>query len=336
LLREKQQYRNEKQTSSQSVVGTGWHIVDAPQWQTREDRMLRGSAFSLLLCLLVPSAAISGPPIKEVEVNGVRLSYVEQGSGEPIVFVPGGVSDLRSWEPIREDIAKQYRFIAYTQRYYGTSPWSDDGKQFSVATHANDLAKLILRLNTGPVHLVGYSYGGAVAAATATENPSLIRSLTLYEPALIAVLPAESEGGRAAREDRAKFDGPAIAAAKAGDSVQAARLFVEGVFQLAPGGFDRLPQTTQIRILDNARVMPLMLTALQQSVMTCDMLRAFTQPTLLMRGERTQPYYVLINEGVSKCLPRSEQVILPNVNHNGPSRDPRAFTAALVKFLSSR
>ncbi len=57
----------------------------------------------------------------------------------------------------------------------------------------------------GPVHLVGYSYGGAVAATAAIENPSLVRSLILYEPALVSLLPAESEDGKAAREDRARF-----------------------------------------------------------------------------------------------------------------------------------
>ena len=48
----------------------------------------------LLLCLLIPSTAMSAPAVKEVEVNGVRVSYVEQGAGEPIVFVHGAFSDL--------------------------------------------------------------------------------------------------------------------------------------------------------------------------------------------------------------------------------------------------
>jgi hypothetical protein len=99
----------------------------------------------LLLCLLNPSTAMSAPAVKEVEVNGVRLSYVEQGAGEPIVFVHGAFSDLRVWEPIREEVAKRYRFIAYTQRYFGTDPWPDDGKNFNVATHVDDLAKSSLR-----------------------------------------------------------------------------------------------------------------------------------------------------------------------------------------------
>ena len=38
---------------------------------------------------------------KEVQVSGARLQYIEQGSGEPIVFVHGAPLDLRSWEPVR-------------------------------------------------------------------------------------------------------------------------------------------------------------------------------------------------------------------------------------------
>ena len=290
----------------------------------------------LLLCLVAPSNGTFAQSAKEVEVNGVRLHYVEQGSGEPIVFVHGGLGDQRSWEPVREEIAKKYRFVAVTLRYYGAGPWKDDGRDFSVATHADDLAKVISSLNAGPVHLVGYSYGGAVATTAALKNPSLVRSLTVYEPALIPVLPAESEGGKAAREDRTKSVGSAITAAKAGDSIQAARLFIEGVFQLPPGGFDRLPQATQTRVLENARVMPLMLAAIQRHTMTCDMLRNFTHPTLVMRGEKTQAYYVLINNAVGKCLPGAQEVVLQNVNHNGPVRDPAAFTAAVLEFLSQR
>jgi pimeloyl-ACP methyl ester carboxylesterase len=53
--------------------------------------------------------------VMEAEVNGVRLPHVEQGSGEPMVFVHGLITDLRAWLPIKDEIAKTYRFIAYTQ-----------------------------------------------------------------------------------------------------------------------------------------------------------------------------------------------------------------------------
>jgi pimeloyl-ACP methyl ester carboxylesterase len=299
--------------------------------------MIRLAALApLLLCLLVPTTAMSSPSAKEVEVNGVRLQYVEQGSGEPIVFVHGVLSDLRIWEPVREEIAKKYRFIAYTQRYFGTGPWPDEGKNLSIATLADDLAKFITSLNAGPVHLVGWSYGGQVATTVAVKNPAVVRSLILYEPSVLSVLPAESTEGIAAREDGTKIFGPAIAAAKDGDAIQSAKLLREAVFQLPPGGFDREPQAEQTRVLDNARTGPLVFAAPPPPVITCDMLKNFTQPTLVMRGEKTQIYFALISEAITKCVPGAQQVVLQNVNHDGPRRDPAAFTAAIFKFLSKR
>jgi hypothetical protein len=41
---------------------------------------------------------------------------------------------------------------------------------------------------------------------------------------------------------------------KAGDPVRTMRLFIEGVFQLEPGGFDRLPEATQTMLLEPADV----------------------------------------------------------------------------------
>ena len=208
---------------------------------------------SLLLSLAIPGNATSAPLAKEAEVNGVRIQYLEDGSGEPVVFVHGVVSDHRAWEPVRDEIARKYRFIALTQRYFGTGPWKDDGREYSVATFTDDLAKFVTSLNAGPVHLVGWSFGGHVAATMAVKNPSLVRSLVLYEASMISVLPADSAEGKAAREDRARIYAPAAAASKAGDPVKATRLLVEAVFQLPPGGSDREPQAFQTMWDDNAR-----------------------------------------------------------------------------------
>ena len=282
--------------------------------------------------LSLPQSALA----KELEVNGVKLSYVEQGSGEPVVLVHGAFSDLRIWEPLRHRFAERYRVISYTQRYFGTAAWPDDGRNFSASTHADDLAKLIRGLNLGPVHLVTRSYGGLVATKMALENQSLVRSLTLHEPALLSVLPAESEEGKAARIDRAKHATAAMAANKAGDAIKTVRLFFEGVYQLGPGGFDQLPQATQSMVLDNARTSPLLFGSLSQQPITCDALKTFNQPTLLTSGGRTHAYYRLIVEGVAKCVPGAKQIVFPNLVHDAPSRDPAAFTTAVFEFLASK
>jgi pimeloyl-ACP methyl ester carboxylesterase len=289
---------------------------------------------SLLLSLVFASSATSAQVLKEIEVDGVRLPYVEQGSGESMVFVHGAFSDLRVWEPVKEEVAKRYRFIAYTQRYHGVGAWKDDGKEYTTATHADDLAKLIMSLNAGPVHLVGRSGGGRIALTAALKNPALVRTLTLHEPAAPSVLPAGSSEEKAASEDRAKFSSAAIEANRAGDPVRTMRLFIEGVWNLEPGGFDRLPEATRTMFLDNARTAPLMFGAPPSPAVTCDALKTFSRPTLVTHGEKTRAYFKLINEIVGKCLPGAQQVRFPNLVHNAPSANPAAFTTALFEFLA--
>ena len=54
---------------------------------------------------------------KTVTVNGTTLAYREQGEGEPVVFVHGGISDLRTWEQQLPTVGRSYRAITYSRRY---------------------------------------------------------------------------------------------------------------------------------------------------------------------------------------------------------------------------
>lgn len=285
---------------------------------------------ALLLCLI----GIAGAAADEVEVNGARLEYVEQGSGEPVVLVHGAVSDLRVWEPVRNALAKDHRVITYTQRYFGTGPWPDEGKGFSMATHADDLAAFISSLDTGPVHLVGWSYGAAVATIAAVNNPQLVQSLVLYEPSLGTVLSPESAEAKRAAAERAQMFGPALAANKAGDAKGAAFRLIEGVFLLAEGEAARQPERWQEMWRDNARTIPVMFSALPPPAVSCDTLAGFTKPALLVLGEGTKSFFPVIAERISQCIPGAEQVVLAGVNHDAPVRDPAGFSNAVREFVS--
>ena len=54
-------------------------------------------------------------------MNGVELTYLEQGRGAPVVFVHGATLDYRAWEGQREAVAQRYRYIALRLRYFGTN-----------------------------------------------------------------------------------------------------------------------------------------------------------------------------------------------------------------------
>jgi pimeloyl-ACP methyl ester carboxylesterase len=270
--------------------------------------------------------------MKEVEINGVTMAYVEQGTGEPIVFVHGAVSDLRAWEPIRPQVADRHRFIAPTLRYFGKGAWPDKGERFSESAHAEDIIAFIDGLGVGPVDLVGWSYGANVAATAAVESPGSVRTLILFEPALDQFI-ADGEAGAAAREAADRMFGPVTPAIEAGDEEQAVRLLVEGVFQMQVGGFDRQSPELQAMQLSNARTMPLLWNA-PPSTVTCVALNAFERPTLIVYGAESNRYWSHVAEGMDACLPNAEVATLPAVNHDGPVRDPAGFAAMIEDFVT--
>src|SRR5918994_7501615 len=82
-------------------------------------------------------------------VNGQTLTFIDQGTGPPILFLHGAVADHRMWELQREALATKYRVIALTMRYFGIAPWPDSGTNFSQEAHVADAAAFIQKLRAG-------------------------------------------------------------------------------------------------------------------------------------------------------------------------------------------
>jgi pimeloyl-ACP methyl ester carboxylesterase len=272
------------------------------------------------------------PAVKHASVNGVDLVYLEQGQGAPVVFVHGAFSDHRAWEGQREAVAQRHRYIALTQRYFGTAPWPDSGEKFSLATHADDLAVFIRELKAGPVRVVGWSYGGAIALALAVQHPELLKGLFLHEPAGIASFVTDPADAKAAGDDRREMVGPASSASKAGDTVGAVRLFFDGV-NGQPGIFETLPPATQSMFLDNARTIPLQFGAPPPPALSCAQLGQIKVPVTVAKGELTRASFRILADTASRCMQRSRLVVVSQGRHAAPALSPAAFNDALLDFL---
>jgi pimeloyl-ACP methyl ester carboxylesterase len=280
-----------------------------------------------------PAWAEDAPPLRHLRVNDVDLPYIEQGTGAPVVFVHGAFADLRFWEPQRQAVAAQHRFIAYTYRYHGMSPWPDEGQHYSAATHAADLATFLRQLNAGPVHLVALSYGGLLATLVASEHPDLVRSLTLLEPGIRALLVDLPEAKPVLDEVGTALE-PVRTAVKVGDAVQATKLFFDWVNNQGAGTFDQQPEVVRQIFLDNARTVPLLLASPPPPTISCATLGGVKAPTLVSGGEQTLRYFALINDVVVRCIPGSRLVTIPNATHPMSSQNPAAFNEALLQFLA--
>jgi pimeloyl-ACP methyl ester carboxylesterase len=51
-----------------------------------------------------------------VHVNDVDLANVEQGHGDPVVFVHGSLGDYRLWDAQMAPFGERYRVVAYSRR----------------------------------------------------------------------------------------------------------------------------------------------------------------------------------------------------------------------------
>jgi pimeloyl-ACP methyl ester carboxylesterase len=286
----------------------------------------------IALCQNIAPSAAAEPLVKRANVDGITLPYIDHGQGVPVVFVHGEFSDLRAWERQRESVAGRYRFVSYTQRYFGSGDWPDAGESYSFATHVADLEGFVRQLKAGPVYLVGISYGAAVAIGVALSNPELVRGVWAHEPAIGQAL-ATGEA-RSSLEQEQKGLAGATYAAEAGKVDAAVRLYSDWTNRRI-GGFHELAVNRREMHMANSRTAPLHLSARSTPAISCADLGRLQPPLVLGTGDATRPYFRLLAETAQRCVPGSQLVVLPRARHDAPNEKPALFTEELMRFLGT-
>jgi len=216
-------------------------------------------------------------------------------------------------------------------RYHYPNPWPDNGENYSVAQHMEDVAQFIRQLNVGKVHLVGSSFGGRLIGYVALKYPELLRSVVMADPSIIA--PASVEG-KAASAEAGKDHAKSVEAAKAGDDKQATILLFNAVLN-DPDAFRKAPVAIQQRVLDNARTVPLFHARPTILPTTCEQLASLKVPALVLSGENTRASYRYGNETLLSCLPKNTATaVIPNAPHMWYDTNPDAGARAILAFIS--
>ena len=110
--------------------------------------------------------------------NGIRLHYVEQGTG-PLVLMLHGFPDFwRSWRhQIPAIAAAGYRVIALDLRGYHLSDRPDGVAAYQLDTLTADVVALIDQLGEAPPVVIGHDWGGVIAWQFAMHHSESLRSL---------------------------------------------------------------------------------------------------------------------------------------------------------------
>ena len=140
-------------------------------------------AVLLALIVYVSSKIVErrNPPVGTfLEIDGIKLHYLERGSGFPIVFLHGNATMLQDFalSEAFKSAAEQNRAIAFDRPGFGYSS-RPRGRSWAASDQADVIAGALRQLNCGPAAIVGHSWGTLVAVALAERHPALVRSLVL-------------------------------------------------------------------------------------------------------------------------------------------------------------
>ena len=257
----------------------------------------------------------------------VGLDYDERGAGEVVCLVHAGV--FSAWfAPLFEQPALDgFRVIRPIRPGYGHSPAPSEPT--SIAAHARRCGELLRRLSVTRAHWVGHSSSCCIGLQLALDDPGLVASLILFEPA--------KPSGKQREVAASTYVGPALAVAARGDVSRAFDLFVRGV------GGDGYREVLRARLGDDGLVQA----ERESAYFFADELPAVAAwsfgpaeaarvaaPALLLCGAGSRPWFRENVAILGEMLPDVRTQTLPELDHLAPLTHPAELASTISKFVS--
>ena len=118
---------------------------------------------------------------KFVVVGGYNVHYVEVGEGEPVFLISGAFSTYRHWNRMIPYLSKQYRLYCIDYLGAGDSDKPVSGFGYTIEEQADLMVKMMEALQISKAHILGVSYGGAIALNLAARYPEKVDKIVSIE-----------------------------------------------------------------------------------------------------------------------------------------------------------
>lgn len=266
-----------------------------------------------------------------IESCGSTLFYQLTGAGSPVLLVHSSACRGGFWQGLIRQLGDGLACYTPDLAGYGRSRCASS-QNATLRDEAEFIAPLLWH-DPQPFHLIGHSFGGAVALAAALAWPDRVRSLTLYEPTAFSLL----RGG--GPKDRALFD----AIAKVPADMRA--LFDDGSADRAMGRFvdfwSGAPVWDAKPVADRAQLSPLAgkvigdFRLLFDASWEADAFKRMPFPVLILRGEKSPPVAGRVAEILSTLIGHARLHTVADAGHMAPVTEPGLIAAAILGYLPS-
>lgn len=267
-----------------------------------------------------------------IDLRGARIAYAEAGAGETVLLLHATASSGSQWRALVELLRPCAHVLAPDLYGYGeTDPWPGHGL-ISLADEAA-LTNAVLPAGEGAFHLVGHSYGGAVALRLAMEQPERLRSLVLIEPVAFHLLWDDSSnpGNRRLLDEVTDIAAGMSRGVASGDYRRAMAHFID--YWNGEGAWQHAKPELQAELARRIPKVVLDFWATMTEATPRAAYRAITAPTLLLRGSRSPEPTRRVAELVAENLPNCRLQTIAGAGHMLPITHKESVNAAIAAHL---